>query len=231
MTSATQAALRPSTDHRSSSATTAGRPTPSPPQVTAAELSRLEAFATEVSERAVEAGLDILHVGNEPLFAVPRLYADDRPWVICPAARDPLVTAGLPIPARQRRALGDIVQAGLDFPRLYLAHEVPAGMALPAKAGSGAVVDLRDDEVHRLVSRPVAPARTVATADTLERGARTAGRAVARGAVAAATVPILAIAAAFDGLDPAVFGVVTAPGVPAVPGTHGAWFLLASWDW
>jgi hypothetical protein len=172
----------------------------------------------------------------EPLFVEPRLYGEgDAPWVLCPEDRDPMVAAGLPIPDRQRGRLKALVDSGMDFRHVYLAHEV----AKRADHRVGMPVldhfrTLSDTEVKALLIRPEAPAATRRTAMRLDRMARTLGRGLAVTATATAGA-VGALAAAplllADGLDPAVLGAVTLPNTKPGPGTPAAWFLLAHWDW
>ncbi len=103
-------------------------PEPVPPRRASPETksrSQLERLGQAVERHAEGQGAHLEFLGVEALFDVPRLYGEGAsPWVLCPAAADPLVRAGLPIPAAQRRQLDRIVNAGMDFPHLYLAHEV-----------------------------------------------------------------------------------------------------------
>lgn len=197
---------------------------------------RLEDLGVAIEEHATRRGLRVEHLGVEALHTRPRLYPHQpSPWVLCPAAHDPLVRAGLPIPARQRRHLDQLVAADMDFPHLYLAHEVPTGHPqLPTLRADEPYRTLSDAQAHQLIVRPDAPAAARKTATRLDQAARAAGRGmrlVGIGAGAVLAAPLVLLGSLGDGLDPAVLGAITLPDAGHAPGTPAAWFLLAHWDW
>ncbi len=70
---------------------------------------------------ANQAGVDIRYLGIAPLFDEPRAYAGPQnDWIIRRA--DP--SDGI-VPAAQQDRLQQLVHVGLDFPRVYVAHEIP----------------------------------------------------------------------------------------------------------
>src|SRR5690348_12720837 len=84
----------------------------------------LERRSTKVVDRARDAGVSITYMGMGPLFAETRAYpGPGTDWVIGP------VTSGSDavVPRAERAALQRLVDAGIDFPMIYIAHEVPKG--------------------------------------------------------------------------------------------------------
>jgi hypothetical protein len=146
------------------------------------------------------------------------------------------------IPNAELRALARLLEAGLDFPVVYVAYEVPttrlAGAGLPpdvwtAQPGAFTSLDLLASQ--RLVDPVPVPARTARVARRLGAGAgallKILGLGVpVAGAIAGATVAAGGSALRGLALDPMVLGAWTLdrrtdPGAPA------AWFVLARWPW
>ncbi|WP_460359294.1 hypothetical protein [Mycobacterium sp. ZZG] len=207
-----------------------------PPQLHPTPPPKLKVLAVAVARRAARSGLNAEFLGFDPLFTQPRLYGEgDAPWVVCPAAHDPMIAEGLPIPDCQRRQLKAYVDAGMDFPHIYLAHEVAKRSA--HRVGKPVLEHhraLTDSEAKQLIVRPNAPATTRKTAHRLDTAARALGRGLRATGTATAVVTAGAVAIPLlmaDGLDPAVLGAVTLPGANRTPTAPAAWFLLAHWDW
>jgi len=198
----------------------------------------LERGATRIVSRAGQAGVTVSYLGMAPLPAEPRAYSGPRTdWVLSPARR----LSDAIIPQHQRQALRLLLdRAGIDFPLVYVAHEIPKGrLVFPASSGEArgyqpVVID--DATVARVVgSVPLHP-ETVAVAERLGRrsqlliGVLSKALPVAGVVVAAPFVLAgAALGALAAGLDPIVFGVIPA-GRP-VDGQPAAWYALASWDW
>jgi hypothetical protein len=200
------------------------------------------------SERVValagRAGVELECLGVQPLFAETRLYTGpDRSWVLAPAGDDPLVRRReLAIPRPELRALARLLEAGLDFPAVYLAHEVPttrlAGADLARRTaalqpGGFASLDLHASQ--RLVDPVPVPPRTARVARRLGAGAgallKVLGLGVpVVGTVAGATVSAGSAAMRALALDPMVLGAWTLDR-RADPGAPAAWFVLARWLW
>ena len=198
-----------------------------------ATKQRLDRLGRAVEREASARGLDVEFLGVEELFASPRLYGEGgAPWVVTPAAGDPMVQDRLPIPAAQQRRLQALVENGMDFPHLYVAHELAkSGPAHAAKPDFATYRTLSDTELKDMLVKPEAPAAAHKTAKRLDAVARTVGRGIGLAAVGAGMVmaaPLLLLGA---GLDPAILGALTLPGTGHKPGTPAAWFLLAHWDW
>jgi len=223
------------TAQKSARAVVPDRVTPSHSSMDPVAVAELTRTAEAVVRKALDAGVDIEFIGVEPLRDRPVLYSGDNTWVVCPAAQDPLMKQGMPIPSRQRAKLDSLVKAGLNFPHLYFAHEIPKGVSLPvglARDNDGGIF-LSTDDVTRLVVRPAAPAKTRKTAELLDNASRIIASGVAKTAAAAAVLaaaPLLLLLA-FEGLDPAVFGAIIRPSDSNTASPPAAWFLLTHWDW
>jgi hypothetical protein len=152
------------------------------------------------------------------------------------------VTSDAVVPRAERVALQRLVDAGIDFPMTYIAHEVPKGrLAIPNNREPGAAPATVDQATADAAVGPVPPpATTTALAGRLGHSAQHLLRAMGiglavAGAVVAAPFVLAGAAAAAVGavgvlaLDPIIFGVIPA-GQP-VPGELGAWYVLAQWDW
>lgn len=221
------------------SATPTLRVATTPPQGSKAILTnarRLDRLSTAVVRRAADAGITIEALGHEPLFDGPRLYAEGvAPWILSPASRDPMVLAGLPVPAREQAALRRIVDADMDFPAVYIAHQLSkVEGSRPDPSAFDRYRPLSDAEAARLLGRPPAPAATRRTAGRLDRASATVGRAavtVAKGAAVGAAATLAVAATALDGLDPAIVGALTLADAGYAHGTPATWFLLTHWDW
>lgn len=190
-------------------------------------------------------------VGVAPLFDEPRLYRGaDSDWLFGPAATDPQVTAGsFPIPDAQLRFLRELVDQGIDFPAVYIAHELdPArtasilGVSDTTKPGSAVALTtgeprLSADKVAALVGLPPAPLSATRQATRLGQVAELVGTTLAKAVpimLAAGALPLMIGSAAVVGLaaclDPIVIGAVTADGNTEMD-TPAAWFVLARWQW
>jgi len=194
------------------------------------------AAARKWVQRAREAGVPIHYVGIAQLFAEDRAYfGPQTDWVMGPV-NDP----GDSVPRDIRAALLRLVEAGIEFPMIYMAHEVPKGrLAIPVTTGVPVPQVVRVD--HRAAEAAVGPvppsAGTTVLADRLGRSSQRLLRVFASavpivGAIVAAPVVLAGAAVTAIGalaLDPIVFGVI--PTGPAVPGQPAAWYILARWDW
>jgi hypothetical protein len=196
----------------------------------------------QVVAAASRAGVELECLGVHPLFTGTRLYAGpERSWVLAPAGDDPLVRRDeLALPKPERRALARLLAAGLDFPGVYVAHEVAtarlagAGLA-PSTLRPGGFTVLDPATSLRLVDPVPVPAPTARVARRLGAGAgallRVLGLAApAAGAVAGAAVSAGGAAMRALALDPIVFGAWTLDR-RTQPGTPAAWFVLARWLW
>jgi hypothetical protein len=196
----------------------------------------------QVVAAAGRVGIELECLGVHPLFTGTRLYTGpDRSWVLAPAGDDPHLRRGeLALPGPERRALARLLDAGLDFPGVYVAHEVDTGRLAGAGLARsvnrpGTFVSIDPATSLRLVDPVPVPARTARVARQLGAGAgallRVLGLAApAAGAVAGAAVSAGGAAMRALALDPIVFGAWTLDR-RTDPGTPAAWFVLARWRW
>jgi hypothetical protein len=201
---------------------------------TTRRAATLERNSPRLVSSASRAGLDLTYLGIAPLFDEPRAYAGPQTdWVIRPVTdRGDAI-----VPAAEGDKLRRLVQAGIDFPLVYVAHEIPKGrLAIPATITDQAKpqpVTLDQASATQAVGPVPAPAATSALAEQLGRSSRhllTALRTALPIAGAIAAAPFVLAGAAFaGGLDPIVFGVI--PAGPQTPGQPAAWYILARWDW
>ena len=215
---------------------------------TLTHLDRQLVALREESERVLalagRAGIELDHLGVAPLFSETRLYpGPERSWVLAPATDDPLVRRReLAIPKAELSALARLLEAGLDFPAVYVAHEVPtarlAGAGLPAQlrtVAPGGFAPLDPLASRRLVDRVPVPAGTARVARHLGTGAGAVLKVLGLGAPVAGAIAGTALSAGSAGmralaLDPMVLGAWTLDR-GADPGTPAAWFVLARWLW
>jgi hypothetical protein len=200
-------------------------------------LVTLDRGSTRLMQRAADVGVTISYVGVSLLFDEHRAYAGPQTdWVIALATD----SADAIVPRSEQEELQRLNRAGIHFPLVYVAHEIPKGrLGLPASAPS--TKGLQPTTIDRASARqaigPVPPATDAA--DLAERVGRSSqhlltafGKALPiAGAVVAAPFLIAgaAVGALAAGLDPIVFG-VTPAGRP-VPGQPAAWYILARWEW
>jgi hypothetical protein len=199
---------------------------------TARRVATLERSSPQLVRTAERAGVDISYLGIAPLFDEPRAYAGPQTdWIIRLA--DP--SDGI-IPAAQLDRLQRLVHVGLDFPRIYVAHEIPKDRLALTTGTNDPPVMLGEAAATQAVGPVPPPAETSAVAAQL--GHRSQRLLTALGAAlpiagAIAAAPFLAagavVAGLAAGLDPIVFGVI--PAGDPVPGEPAAWYILAQWAW
>jgi hypothetical protein len=191
----------------------------------------LERRSPALVRRAAEAGVAITYLGIAPVCSEPRAFAGpDSDWVML------LATSGEAIPRSELRALADLDDAGIVFPLIYVAHEVPKER-LQAARGKGTGPASLDRATAAHVVGPVPPpASATMLADRLGRSSQAVLSALRRAAPIAGAIvasPFLVAGAAAAtlaaGLDPVVFGAI--PVGSPTPGQPAAWYVLASWQW
>jgi hypothetical protein len=181
---------------------------------------------------AGRAGVHVTYLGIAEIFAEYRAYfRQPTDWIIGPAGSGDTV-----IPAAEKKQLQKLVRVGIDFPLVYVAHEIPKGqIAILAEMTNMAdprPVTLDHQTATRAIGPVPPPPGTSALAERLgchsQRLLDVLGVAVPiAGAIAAA--PLKLAAATLAGLDPIVFGVI--PAGAQVPGQPAAWYALAQWAW
>lgn len=211
---------------------------------TTRRAATLERSSSRLLMTAERAGVDITYLGIAPLFAEPRAYAGPQTdWIIAPAAD----ASDAIVPAAERDRLHRLVHAGIDFPLVYVAHEIPKGrVAISGGTPNPArpqPVTLDHVAAARAVGPVPPPPGTIALAEqlghssqrllTVLRAALPIAGAIAAAPFVIAAAPFVAagaaVAALVAGLDPIVFGVI--PAGDPVPGQPAAWYILARWAW
>jgi hypothetical protein len=202
---------------------------------TVRRVASLEHSSPRLVKTAERAGVDITYLGIAPLFDEPRAYAGPQTdWIIRPAEHSDGI-----IPAAQLDRLQRLVYAGLDFPRVYVAHEIPKDrLALPTGTNNPPVTLDQAAAAEAIGSVPPPAETSTLTARlghsseqllTVLRAALPIAGAIAAVPFVIAAAPFLAAGAVAAGLDPIVFGVIPA-GNPVV-GEPAAWYILAQWVW
>jgi hypothetical protein len=202
------------------------------PARTVRRIATLERDSARLVKTADRAGVDITYLGIAEVFAEHRAYpAQHTDWIIGPAGSSDTV-----IPLAEKKQLQKLLHAGIDFPLVYVAHEIPKGqIAMPDEMGNTAdprPVTLDQQAAAQAIGPIPPPAGTTALAERLGRHSQrllyVLGAAVSAAGAIAAT-PFALAGTALAGLDPIVFGVVPA-GAP-IPGQPAAWYALAQWAW
>lgn len=214
----------------------ADAPAADPPAEYSRRSALLDRRSSKVVERAREAGVPITYLGMTPLFAETRAYAGPQTdWVISPVTdlSDAIVSQA------QRTALQRLVDAGIDVPMIYIAHEVPKGkLTIPDSGKPTPQAATIDQAAADAAVGPVPPlAGASALADRIGHNSQRLLQVLAMaipiaGAIVAAPFVLAGAAVAAVGalaLDPIVFGVI--PAGPPTPGQPAAWYILAQWDW
>lgn len=203
---------------------------------------------------AASAGSTIYFVGLASVFREVRVYRGvDRDWAFAPASLDAIyVEQGrrLPIPEENLEGLRRLVAAGVDFPEVFLAHDIPSGWvdALPSGPTTTDLVPTRGmqlitpEQARQVVRQPGPHASTLRLAHRygqVSKGllAAYAVMGVAAGAVVAiAAAPLMLLGTAGGGqtaevvgIDPILLGAAPVEG-PAFPG-ESAWFVLTEWNY
>jgi len=206
-----------------------------------ARVTTLERQAPQLVARAKDAGVEIQFLGTSQLFAEHRFYpGPETDWVFGPADEHEEIV----VPRPQRQALKRLVDAGIDFPFTYIAHEVPKSKSLVVPATtpgttSGAMTMLDRADAAALVGPVPAPVGAVELGNQLgQRSTQIlngAARAVpiigaiALGVVAAPFVLVAGAIASLAMVDPIVFGAV--PALGDEPGQPACFYQLVAWEW
>lgn len=210
------------------------------PPAVARRVAALERQSLSTIDRARAAGVEIEYLGINALFSESRLYEGlDTDWVLGPAGKP----ADAIVPSRERKALRRLHSADIDFPLIYVAHEVTKERTretreLVPAASTGHIV-LEEEAAVELVGPVPPPAASLTLADRLARHStqvimtvRQTGTAIGAVAVGVAAAPVVLVGGAIAGLaslDPIILGAV--PALSSRPGAPAAWFVLARWDW
>jgi hypothetical protein len=202
------------------------------PERTARRIATLERNSPRLVKTAGRVGVDIAYLGIGEVFAEHRAYRGQHTdWIIGPAGGSDTI-----IPLAEKKHLEKLVHAGIDFPMVYVIHEIPKGqIAIPGemeKTADPGPVTLDQRTAAQAIGPIPPPAGTSALAERLGRHSQrlldVLGTAVSAAGAIAAT-PFALAGTALAGLDPIVFGVIPA-GAP-IPGQPAAWYVLAQWAW
>jgi len=195
-------------------------------------VATLDRRAPFVVRQAQAVDVDITYLGIAPLFDEPRAYVGSTTdWVIAPVTAE----AQEVVPQRERANLQRLIEAGIDFPLVYVAHELPKGHLNVPASESAAPIPVNRAAVSKAANYVPAPTTTLELSQRLGRSSAqllgVIGKALPiAGALVAA--PFLVVGAALGALaqlDPIIFGVV--PAGAGAPGDPAAWFVVAHWDW
>ena len=134
---------------------------------TVRRIATLERNSPRLVNIAARAGVDITYLGIAQLFGEPRAYpGQDTDWIIGPAGSSDTV-----IPMVQKERLQKLVHAGIDFPMVYVAHEIPKGqVAMPGEMTNTAKpqpVTLDQTTAAQAIGPVPPPAGTSALAERL----------------------------------------------------------------
>jgi hypothetical protein len=190
--------------------------------VTPAEAALLwEPAERKVSQPARLHGItDLEQVGVGRISDVPQVVTGAKnDWVILPAALDPLYTRGkLAAPQEARARVDQLLQAGVHFDYVAIAHEVPAGSYARVKTTA---------QLEELLAPPLPGSLSVLAtiSGCVIEGSLRVVHFVTRLRVFFDPLPLLD-----THYDPAIFGaIVHAP--PARVGAPALFFHLCSWKY
>lgn len=156
----------------------------------------------------------------------PRLYLNrNEPWLLLPVERDPqrTIKGEVAIPRAALAALSKVVDAGIDFDRLAVAHEIDPDR-VPVKIREALPphgLICTDEVAEKLVGKtPPVPRANQRLANSLERVVSTLASApTAAGALVGAV------------LDPIIVGVIPLADHALTTGRPALYFPLAAWRW
>jgi hypothetical protein len=192
--------------------------------------------ATGVVEDARQVGVELEYLGAQPLFSTPRLYeAEPNDWIIGPANdKNDLV-----VPRREQAILKNLVAEDIDFPLVYVAHEIPKAKTTEiVKVDATKHTEIETEDAERLVTVPE-PVDAAQLGEKLGQRSHQVMRGLRRTAIAGGVVvaglaaaPVIVAGATLAGLaqlDPIIIGAIPA-GEPR-EGQIAGWFVLCRWDW
>lgn len=209
------------------------------PTTNSAALARrvavLERQGPELVHAAKEAKVGIEALGIAPLPPGPMYYegSDGSGWVMGPATKPEDAV----VPKREGQQLHAIQDAGIYFPRIYVAHEVQQHHAEQLRGQAPASgLEIQAVKAAELAGPIPDPAVAV------ERGERMAEyseqvvaalRRTGKLIVGAITVPVEAavtvLAETAATVDPIVLAVI--PAASEQPGAPAMWIRLVAWEW
>ncbi len=201
----------------------------------ARRVAILERQGPELVHAAEEAKVGIEVLGIAPLPPGPMYYegSDGTGWVMGPATKPEDAV----VPRSEGEQLHAIQDAGIYFPRIYVAHEVQEHHAERLR-GQVPAGGLEVEPAHAVELAGPIPDPAVA----VERGERMAEysdqvvaamRRTGKLIVGAVTVPVQAAATVLAEtaatVDPVVLAVI--PAASEHPGQPAMWLRLVAWEW
>jgi hypothetical protein len=213
--------------------------------------SGLGSEVAAILDAAETLGSRMEFLGVYPLFDEVRVYrGQGRDWVLAPAQLDSIFQGyrgHFPTPVRELERLERFVAGRLNFPVVFIAHDVEPGMAVIADneptrlpilelvpATRGRVI--APAVAREVVPVPNPPERTLEWSRRYGEWCRIIMRTftlVAATAGAIVVAPIALAGVALEGgavSDPILFGAIPLDGPPAV-GRPAMWFVLAKWSY
>jgi hypothetical protein len=215
------------------------------------KLGRLPEEASQVLQEAAWLGVPIEYLGTHPAFDEIRVYrGDGRDWVLAPLHLDRVFQDGggaLPIPAANLETLWRLVDGGVDFPAVYIAHDIPAGAIEALEAASTAATTMSlvpsrgpfvisPDLARQVVPAVPPPERTLEWSRRYGLACDVTLKAlavVATAAIGVAVAPLFVVPSIFQGLlytDPVLFGAMPLEICLGEEAPVG-WFLITSWSY
>jgi hypothetical protein len=191
--------------------------------VSRAEATALRAQAErKVHQPAQQHGItDLVQMGFSRIADRPQVVAGaETDWIVLPADLDPLYQQGkLPAPDAVRARVAALLNAGIQFDALAVAHEVPAGAFARVRTGA-ALQELLLPPTPRSLS-VLATITGCLFAAAWSVGHFLSGRMVFSDESLSSLAP---------SSDPMLFGAVVAD-PPARVGDAALYFLIAQWDY
>ena len=148
----------------------------------ARSVAVLERHAPRFVQRAKKAGVTIEYLGSHPLFEESRLFNGPKTdWLLGPADSDAVEEI---VPRAQLADLRRLSESGIDFPVVYVAHELPKGRVQSLVPADNALTPTMIDrtEAASLVDPAPVPRSTVELSERLSaRSVSDLGSACERG--------------------------------------------------
>lgn len=212
----------PKTDTNRPTKTVAAKDQPTVSKV-ATPSTRLVARAEAVGQMCRRAGLgDIRPVVVGPLIEEGVYYPHRDGWsmIVVPSGLDPTRTAigRFPVPVEVQKRLRAAVEVGIEFDRIYIAHELP-GHPLGSSPRQVSM-----EEAAARIPRPPATATALRIHRALDL-IGVLGRRATRMAEVAGAALLTATAGAMP-FDPVILGVLVDN-----ESEVGVWFGVDSWSW
>jgi hypothetical protein len=196
----------------------------------------LDQRAVSLANQANTIGAQIKYLGMAPLFNEARMYpgvATD--WIIAPADDHEQIV----VPREQRQVLQRLVDGGIDFRAIYVAHEVDRARREGVVGGGHEPRTVTRQQGVDIVGPVPLPTAALEAGEQLDGASQRVLSAIGKAApvaggllLGALAAPFVLVGAAVSGLttlDPIVIGAI--PALSPHLGEPAAFFELTSWDW